>query len=207
MFPGASRVLRDGRHLVYFSRLVSGPPLSSRYPAILVAAILSALLAPTWVRNFSAFISSRRLSLSKAAAFGMLSDRPMHKGAVARHLIVFDHLGAAATRPVSIVTLSPNPRPFPHPRRRCHLSPGRAWSAAASLSFSNTCSRRSIWPCVFSRCVITACVSSASRPPWLSWEESEKSSFLRSEYPSTAPEQVPQYFLHHGNLLLICNDA
>jgi hypothetical protein len=164
MFPGASRVLRDGRHSVYFSRLVSGPPLSSRYPAILVAAILSALLAPTWVRNFSAFISSRRLSLSKAAAFGMLSDRPMHKGAVARHLIVFDRLGAAATRPVSIVTLSPNPRPFPHPRRRCHLSPGRAWSAAASLSFSNTCSRRSIWPCVFSRCVITACVSSASRP-------------------------------------------
>jgi hypothetical protein len=80
MFPGASRVLRDGRHSVYFSRLVSGPPLSSRYPAILVAAILSALLAPTWVRNFSAFISSRRLSLSKAAAFGMLSDRPMHKG-------------------------------------------------------------------------------------------------------------------------------
>src|ERR1700733_7594543 len=110
MFPGASRVLRDGRHSVYFSRLVSGPPLSSRYPAILVAAI--ALLAPTWVRNFSAFISSRRLSLSKAAAFGMLSDRPMHKGAVARHLIVFDRLGSAATRPVSIVTLSPNPRPF-----------------------------------------------------------------------------------------------
>jgi hypothetical protein len=71
----------------------SGPPLSSRYPAILVAAILSALLAPIWVRNFSAFISSRRLSFSKAAAFGMLSDRPMHKGAVARHLIVFDRLG------------------------------------------------------------------------------------------------------------------
>jgi hypothetical protein len=70
----------------------SGPPLSSRYPAILVAAILSALLAPIWVRNFSAFISSRRLSFSKAAAFGMLSDRPMHKGAVARHLIVFDRL-------------------------------------------------------------------------------------------------------------------
>jgi hypothetical protein len=30
---------------------------------------------------------------------------------------------------------------------------------------------------------------------------------VRSEYPSTAPEQVPQCFLHHGNLLLICNDA
>jgi hypothetical protein len=35
----------------------------------------------------------------------------------------------------------------------------------------------------------------------------KNSSFPRSEYSSTAPEQVPQCFLHHGNLLLICNDA
>ena len=201
MFPGASRVLRDGRHSVYFSRLVSGPPLSSRYPAILVAAILSALLAPTWVRNFSAFISSRRLSLSKAAAFGMLSDRPMHKGRRSAPSHSVRPLGRRRNQTCIDRDALAEPSTVSSPSAGCHLSPGRAWSAAASLSFSNTCSRRSIWPCVFSRCVITACVSSASRPPWLSWEESEKSSFLRSEYPSTAPEQVPQCFLHHGNLL------
>ena len=44
-----------------------------RYAAILVAAILSALLDPICVSSFSAFISSCRLSLNKAAAFGMLS--------------------------------------------------------------------------------------------------------------------------------------
>ena len=44
-----------------------------RYAANLVAAILSALLAPICVSSFSAFISSCRLSFSKAAAFGMLS--------------------------------------------------------------------------------------------------------------------------------------
>jgi hypothetical protein len=43
------------------------------YAAILVAAILSALLAPICVSSFSAFISSCKLSLSKAAAFGRLS--------------------------------------------------------------------------------------------------------------------------------------
>ena len=48
-------------------------PLSSAYAAILVAAILSALLAPICVSSFSAFISSCKLSLSKAAAFGRLS--------------------------------------------------------------------------------------------------------------------------------------
>ena len=162
MFPGASRVLRDGRHSVYLSRLVSGPPLSSRYPAILVAAI--ALLAPTWVRNFSAFISSRRLSLSKAAAFGMLSDRPMHKGRRSAPSHSVRPLGRRRNQTCIDRDALAEPSTVPPPRRRCHLSPGRAWSAAASLSFSNTCSRRSIWPCVFSRCVITACVSSASRP-------------------------------------------
>jgi hypothetical protein len=44
-----------------------------RYAANLVAAILSALLAPICVSSFSAFISSCRLSFSRAAAFGMLS--------------------------------------------------------------------------------------------------------------------------------------
>src|ERR1700733_12030876 len=196
MFPGASRVLRDGRHSVYFSRLVSGPPLSSRYPAILVAAI--ALLAPTWVRNFSAFISSRRLSLSKAAAFGMLSDRPMHKGAVARHLIVFDRLGAAATRPVSIVTLSPNPRPF----LPSATMPFIAWQGLVCgrfpIIFEHLFKTLDMALCLFAVC------HNRLRKLGIS---SEKSSFLRSEYPSTAPEQVPQCFLHHGNLLLICNDA
>jgi hypothetical protein len=44
-----------------------------RYAASLVPAILSALLAPICVSSFSAFISSCRLSFSRAAAFGMLS--------------------------------------------------------------------------------------------------------------------------------------
>ena len=39
-------------------------PLSPAYAAILVAAILSALLAPICVSSFSAFISSCKLSLS-----------------------------------------------------------------------------------------------------------------------------------------------
>jgi hypothetical protein len=43
------------------------------YAAISVAAILSALLAAICVKSRSAFISSCRLSFSKAAAFGMLS--------------------------------------------------------------------------------------------------------------------------------------
>ena len=196
MFPGASRVLRDGRHLVYFSRLVSGPPLSSRYPAILVAAI--ALLAPTWVRNFSAFISSRRLSLSKAAAFGMLSDRPMHKGAVARHLIVFDRLGRRNQTRID---------------RDALAEPSTVSSRSATMPFiawqGLVCGR---FPIIFEHlfktldmalCLFAVC-HNRLRKLGIS---SEKSSFLRSEYPSTAPEQVPQCFLHHGNLLLICNDA
>src|SRR3984957_15418040 len=197
MFPGASRVLRDGRHSVYFSRLVSGPPLSSRYPAILVAAI--ALLAPTWVRNFSAFISSRRLSLSKAAAFGMLSDRPMHKGRRSAPSHSVRPLGRRRNQTCIDRDALAEPSTVSSPSA---TMPFIAWQGLVCgrfpIIFEHLFKTLDLALCLFAVC------HNRLRKLGIS---SEKSSFLRSEYPSTAPEQVPQCFLHHGNLLLICNDA
>jgi hypothetical protein len=125
----------------------SGPPLSSHYPAILVAAILSALLAPIWVGSLSAFISSRRLSACRV-------DRPTHKGAAARHLIVFDRL---SRRNQTCIDGDAPPETLdrfltPHPRRRCHSSPGRAWPAAASLDFEHLFKTLDMALCLFAVC-------------------------------------------------------
>src|ERR1700722_9988557 len=66
-YPGCRR--RTAREIGLAATLI----VAFAYAAILAAAVLSSLLAPICVSSFSAFISSCRLSLSKAAAFGMLS--------------------------------------------------------------------------------------------------------------------------------------